>query len=163
MKKLLLGMFIGAAISAGIFYYLKMNEENQEKEEIKALIESIRLQQAKGAQTNETINNPNSALMQSALTVVVGITDEFYYYRNNDCNKIAKADLVTISNLLKEEKARTRPTELMILIKVAERSTYRNAIDLLDAITMAEIPAGHFAEVDLSEREKLCITQYKKN
>ena len=162
MKKLLLGIFIGAAITSGIFYYLKMREDDQEKEDVRALIESVKQDQAKGVQANETINDPNSAIIQSALTIVVGVTDEFYYYRNNDCNNIERTDLATISNILKDEKAHTETAELMILIKMAERSTYKNAIDLLDAITVAGIPPGHFAEVDLSEKEKNCIKNYKK-
>jgi hypothetical protein len=164
MKKFLLGLIIGAAIASGVFYYIRLKEDNEQKEQLKALIESIKQGQATNLQTSETINDPNAALLiRSALTIIIGNGDEFYYYRNSDCSKIEKTNLPFISNLLKDEKARTKPDDLMIIIKSAEQSTYKSAIDLLDAINLANIPAGHFAQIDLSEKEKICIQQYKKN
>ena len=74
-----------------------------------------------------------------------------------------QADLVNIKTILQEEKNQTKAADLMIIIKMAEGTTYKNSIDLLDVITQAGIPAGHFAEVNMSEREKNCLQHYKKD
>lgn len=162
MRNFLLGTLAGAVIAGGIFYYLRIKEEDDQKEELKSLIESMKLERARNQQASSMINDPHSGI-SNGLTVLVGLTDEFYYYRDNDCSRIGKATLQQINEILKQEKATRKNDDLMIIIKQLEQSTYKNSVDLLDAITMAGIPAGHFALVDLSEREKICLQQYKKN
>ena len=164
MKKLLLGIVIGAALASGVFYYIILREENQQKEDIKALIEKAKQSQAVNQQENQTINDPTAMrALESVLTVVAAGNDRFYYFRNNDCSKMEQTDLISMVELLKEQKKRIKPDELMIIIKLTAEASYKNSIDLLDAITTAGIPAGHFAEVELSEKEKNCVQHYKKN
>ena len=164
MKKLFLGMIIGAALASAVFYFINQREENEQKENLKAFLEMAKQKQASNQQATETLNDPSSSLvLGSALTIVIVANDVFYYFRNNDCSKMDKADLTGITDLLKQEKQQQKEKDLMIIIKTAAGSTFRNSIDLLDAITMAGIPSGHFAEVDLSEKEKYCIQHYKKD
>ena len=164
MKKILLGIVIGAALTCGVFYIINLYEENEQKENLKALLETAKQNQAISKQANETINDPAAMrALQSAITIVAAANEEFYYFRNNDCSKMDKADLVSITELLKDQKKRIQADELMIIIKTMPEASYKNSINLLDAITSAGIPAGHFAEVELSEKEKYCIQNYKKN
>ena len=99
--------------------------------------------------------------LQSVLTVVAAGNDQFYYFRNNDCSNMEHADLASMTELLKDQKKRVTAENLMIIIKTTAEAGYKNSIDLLDAINSAGIPAGHFAEVKLSEKEKICIKNYK--
>ena len=156
-------MFIGAVITSGIFYFINKNNENEQKENLAEIIESIKKGQASDLQANQTINDSNTTFaIPTALSIVVGGNDNFYYYRDNDCSKIEKISFLSISDLLKNEIKRTKTADLMILIKLSPEASYKNSIDLLDAITVAGIPPGHFAEIDLSEKEKNCIQNYKK-
>ncbi len=164
MKKLLLGIVIGAGLASGVFYYITIREQNQQKEDLKELLTNAKQQQAISKQATETINDPAALrALQSALTVVAAGNDRFYYFRNNDCSKMEQADLNAITAILKDQKNRVRETELMVIIKLTAEASYKNSIDLLDAISAAGIPAGHFAEVELSEKEKNCVQHYKKN
>lgn len=161
MKKILLGMAIGAAITSAVFYFLTKNEE---KENANALLDLLKQEQAKNKQTNETLNDPASTLdIKSALTIVLAANDEFYYYREKDCSKLERSNFAYVNEILETEKKRTRTNNLMIIIKTSPGASFKNSIDLLDAITKAAIPPGHFAEMDLSANEKNCITNYKKN
>ncbi len=157
-------MFIGAAITSGIFYFINKSNENEQKESLAEIIESIKKGQASDIQANQTINDSNTTFaIPTALSIVVGGNDNFYYYRDNDCSKIEKINFLSISDLLKNEMKRTKTVDLMVMIKLSQEASYKNSIDLLDAITVAGIPPGHFAEVALSEKEKNCIKNYKKN
>ena len=164
MKKLLVGIVIGAALASGVFYYINIREENQQKEDLKALLETAKQNQAISKQANETINDPAAIrALQSVLTIIAAANDQYYYFRNNDCSKMEKTDIVSITALLKDQKKRVNAEDLMIIIKTTAETSYKNSINLLDAITTAGIPAGHFAEVELSEKEKYCIQHYKKD
>ena len=46
MKKLLLGIVIGAALASGVFYFINMYEENEQKAELKELLETAKQNQA---------------------------------------------------------------------------------------------------------------------
>ena len=161
---MLLGIFIGAALASGAFYYINIREDNQEKEDLKALLETAKQNQAISKQANKTINDPVAMrALQSVLTIVAAGNDQFYFFRNNDCSNMEHTDLVSMTALLNDQKKRVNTEDLMIIIKTTPEASYKNSIDLLDAITSAGIPAGHFAEVELSEKEKNCIKNYKKN
>ena len=159
MKKLFLGILIGAAITSVVFYFINKNEQRENAE---ALLELLKLEQAKEKQTTATLNDPGSTLSASALTIVMASNNELLYFRG-DCSKIEKTDLVSVKEILATEKKRSRPQDLMIIIKDQEGASFKNSIDLLDAITTAGIPAGHFAQIDLSEKEKYCIQNYKQH
>jgi hypothetical protein len=49
----------------------------------------------------------------------------------------------------------------MIIIKKMPEATFKNSIDLLDMIGNAGIAPGHFAQIDITEREKNCLKYYK--
>jgi hypothetical protein len=36
-------------------------------------------------------------------------------------------------------------------------STFRNAIDILDEMSICNVPPGHYAEVDMTDTEKILI------
>ncbi len=154
-------MIIGAAITSAVFYFLNNNEE---KENATALLDLLKLEQGKSKQTNETLNDPSSQFdIKSSLTIILSANDEFYYYQDKDCSKIEISNFTFVNEVLETEKKRTRTEDLMIIIKNLPGASYKNSIDLLDAITKVSIPPGHFTEMDLSSNEKNCITNYKKN
>jgi len=164
MKKLLLGIFIGAAVTSGIFYYINKQNEDEAKENLRSLLASLKDSKTTQAKLEEALNDPKANMVLSlAITVILSAKDEIYYYKGNDCSKIEKTDFINIKNILATEKQHVPVDELMIIIKKMPGATLRNSIDLLDAITGAGIPAGHFAEVGMTEKEKNCLQNYKTN
>jgi len=47
----------------------------------------------------------------------------------------------------------------MYIIKSDNESTFKNAIDILDEMTISAVPPGHYAEVDMIPVEKELIKQ----
>jgi tRNA U34 2-thiouridine synthase MnmA/TrmU len=45
----------------------------------------------------------------------------------------------------------------MYIIKADKESTFKNAIDILDEMTINTVPPGHYAEVDMSDTEAKLI------
>ena len=164
MKKLLLGMIIGAAITCGVFYYINKQNENEARENLRAFLASMKDSKTTQANLDEALNDPKaSMILLSAITVIANANDELYYYKGNDCSKLIKTDFVNIKDILSTEKKYEAADELMIIIKKMPGASLRNSIDLLDAITGAGIAPGHFAEAAMTENEKNCIKNYKKN
>ncbi len=164
MKKIIIGIVIGATVTSAVFYFIHKNKEAEKKDNVAALLDLIKQRQANDRQTNETINDPGSTLVvKNALSFLVSGSDDLYYYRNTDCSRMEKITFNAVSLLLKEEKKNNKPEDLMILIKSTRDATFQNSVNLLDAISMAAIPAGHFAEINISEKEKNCILNYKKD
>ena len=162
MKKLLLGMVIGAALAGGIFYYLNIRDENEHQENVKALLELMKQKKVADELTSATINDPGNMLLpKQTLSIMIPGGNEYYYYRNADCSKLVKISYEKIRDLLREEKERVNPKDLMILIKEYPGASLKSSIDLLDAISYEKIPAGHFAAVDISEKEKDCLQHHK--
>ena len=47
----------------------------------------------------------------------------------------------------------------MYIIKSDSSSTFKNAIDILDEMSISAVPPGHYAEVDMSPAEALMIKE----
>ena len=47
----------------------------------------------------------------------------------------------------------------MYIIKSDTESTFKNAIDILDEMSISAVPPGHYAEVDMAPAEKMMIKQ----
>ena len=47
----------------------------------------------------------------------------------------------------------------MYIIKSDSKSTVKNAIDILDEMSICAVPPGHYAEVDMTDSEKMLIQQ----
>ena len=67
-----------------------------------------------------------------------------------------------VAEVLKQEKKNTAEKDLFIVIKSTTESTFKNAIDLLDAMVLNDIPAKHYAEIDITSSEINCIENFKK-
>lgn len=162
MKKFITGLITGALITSGIFYFINKNNEDDQKENVAALLEMVQKGQARNNQIQQTINDTNSTLVvHSPVTIIIDSDEQYYYYRDKDCSKIEKAPLSSIKELLADEQQKNK--DIMIIIKKMAGTTLRNSIDLLDAIGRAGIQPGHYAEMDLSDMEKNCIKNYKKD
>lgn len=158
MKKLLLGMIIGAAITSAVFYYFIKQDESEARENLKDLLASVKNSKTTQQQLDELVNTSGtSGALAAALKIITTGSDELYYYTGSDCSKMIKTTMADIVTALAAEKKMIPAEKLMIIIKKIPGSSFRNSMNLLDAITAAGIGPGHFAETVITEKENNCL------
>lgn len=155
-------MIVGAAIAGAAFYLINRYNENEQKEALAELIKSLQQSKASSNALKDAVNDPKASLVvEKALNII--ITGEgYYYYQDQDCSNMQGCTLDGISSIIANEKSRTKEKELMILIKEKEGASFKQSVELLDQITKAGIAPGHFAQIELSEKEKNCIQHFKE-
>ncbi len=108
--------------------------------------------------------DPKQIKNSSAMTIILSKNHELYYYygslkANNNSEGIKKSNFMEIRNLIVGMKNKTDSNYLMFLIKPAPESTFGDTIDLLDEMSICDISAGHYAEVDITKEELHLIEQ----
>jgi biopolymer transport protein ExbD len=93
-----------------------------------------------------------------AMTILLGKADQIYYYYGQlDPNTLSEqfksSSFKEIRNLIVEKKKATPIDDLMYIIKSDSTSTFKNAIDILDEMSISAVPPGHYAEVDMTPAE----------
>lgn len=157
-------MLIGAVITSAIFYLVNKKNEDELRDSIKEMINKSNQSKVISDNLKEAMNDPKTMIIADrAITIVLAPRDELYFYPSNDCTQMNVADYTTIRSILEREKNRKNPDDLMIIIKKMAGASFKNAVDILDAINDEGIPAGHFAEIDLTDRENNCIHTFKKH
>jgi biopolymer transport protein ExbD len=99
-----------------------------------------------------------------AMTILLGKADQIYYYFGQlEADKLSEqfksSNFKDIRNLIADKKKATPPDDLMYIIKSDSTSTFKNAIDILDEMSISAVPPGHYAEVDMTPTEALMIRQ----
>jgi biopolymer transport protein ExbD len=97
-----------------------------------------------------------------AMTILLGKANQvYYYYGQLDPNTLSEQFKSTtykqIRELIVEKKKATPIDDLMFIIKSDKESTFENAINILDEMTICNVPPGHYAEVDITDAEALLI------
>ncbi|MEO6547381.1 MAG: biopolymer transporter ExbD [Ferruginibacter sp.] len=97
-----------------------------------------------------------------AMTFILSKDHQLYYYYgmlNNGAaeNKINKASFADARLLIATHKKSTPMADLMYIIKAAEDASFGDDIDILDEMTIGNIPPGHYAEVDITKDESNII------
>jgi tRNA U34 2-thiouridine synthase MnmA/TrmU len=54
-------------------------------------------------------------------------------------------------------------SDLMYIIKADKESKFKNVIDILDEMTINGVPAGHYAEVDITDTEAALIKKTEES
>ncbi len=93
-----------------------------------------------------------------AMTILLGRADQIYYYfgqldPNTLSEQFKSSNFKDIRNLILEKKKATPIDDLMYIIKSDSASTFKNAIDILDEMSISAVPPGHYAEVDMTPAE----------
>lgn len=158
--KLMIGIFIGALLSVGVFYFINKKKEDEKN----AFIASINTAHPVNMKLNDPKDeNPEPILLvENPFIILIGTNENFYYYNGKNCNALQKSRLAELKVQIALKKEKTNPKELMFIVKSLQDAGFKNIIDVLDELTIAGIPAGHYAEVDVSENEKDCIKNYKE-
>jgi len=93
-----------------------------------------------------------------AMTILLGQKDQVYYYfgqldPNTLSEQFKSSSFKDIRDIIVKKKKSTPEGDLMYIIKSAPKSTFKNAIDILDEMSISAIKPGHYAEVDITPAE----------
>ncbi|HMK05672.1 MAG TPA: biopolymer transporter ExbD [Ferruginibacter sp.] len=99
-----------------------------------------------------------------AMTILLGRDNRvYYYYGQLEADKVSEQFKSTtfkeIRKLILDKKNATPIDDLMYIIKSDKRSTFKNAIDILDEMAISAVKPGHYAEVDMVPLEQMLIKQ----
>ncbi|MBL7702760.1 MAG: biopolymer transporter ExbD [Ferruginibacter sp.] len=123
------------------------------------------MSQSTAMNMNEPKDDPNSQMKvknSGAMTILLGKGNQVYYYYGQLMPETISQDFKSttfkgIRELIAAKKNATPIDDLMYIIKSDEKSTFKNAIDILDEMTISAVPPGHYAEVDMTDVEKMLI------
>jgi hypothetical protein len=90
---------------------------------------------------------------------MLGKADQVYYYEGLDPTQIKATNFKGIRDEILRKKKSTNPEDLVMIIKPSDDATYKNTVDMLDEMAIAEIK--RYAMVDISpvEYEILKVTE----
>jgi biopolymer transport protein ExbD len=114
---------------------------------------------------NEPKDDPTNQLKvknSGAMTILLGKADQVYYYygelvAETISEQFKSSSFKEIRDLITAKKKATPIGDLMYIIKADKESTFKNAIDILDEMTVSAVPPGHYAEVDITDTESMLI------
>ena len=125
------------------------------------------MSQSTAMNMNEPKDDPNQELKvknSGAMTILLGKGNQVYYYFGQlEADKLSdefkSTNFKEIRKLIVDKKKATPIGDLMYIIKSDKESTFKNAIDILDEMSICNVPAGHYAEVDMTASEEMLIKQ----
>ena len=128
------------------------------------------MSQSTAMKMNEPKDDPNQQMKvknSGAMTILLGKGNQVYYYYGQLMPETISQDFKSttfkgIRQLILEKKKATPIDDLMYIIKSDDKSTFKNAIDILDEMTISDVPAGHYAEVAMVPVEKMLISETEK-
>lgn len=110
----------------------------------------------------DDIKNQKKVKESGAMTILLGRANQvYYYYGELHADKISEefksTNFKEIRQLITDKKKATPINDLMYIIKSDSLSTFKNSIDILDEMTISAVPPGHYAEVDITDTDRLLI------
>jgi biopolymer transport protein ExbD len=114
---------------------------------------------------NEPKDDPENQLKvknSGAMTILLGKGDQLYYYYGEllvetISEQFKSSNYKEMRDLITAKKKATPIGDLMYIIKADKESKFKNAIDILDEMTICDVPPGHYAEVDITDTEAMLI------
>lgn len=102
----------------------------------------------------------NKVKESGSLTLMLGKGNVIYYYFGNDPTKMQTTGYKDLRNIILDKKKSTPKDDLFIIIKPDKDATYKNAVDVLDEMTINDI--GRYAMIDPTPDEYKLIQQTEK-
>jgi biopolymer transport protein ExbD len=97
-----------------------------------------------------------------AMTILLGKQNQLYYYYGELKEETISEQFKTtnykeIRQLITDKKKATPEEDLMYIIKADKEAKFKNAIDILDEMSICAVKPGHYAEVDITDAEAKLI------
>jgi biopolymer transport protein ExbD len=102
----------------------------------------------------------NKVKASGALSLLLGKNDVIYYYEGElapDASNFKTTSFKEIRDIIINKKKSTDPKDFVVVIKPNAESTYKNAIDALDEMTINDVK--RYALVDISDVENQLIAR----
>jgi biopolymer transport protein ExbD len=102
----------------------------------------------------------NKVKASGALSLMLGKNDVIYYYEGElapDASNFKTTSFKDIRDIIINKKKSTDPKDFVVVIKPHAESTYKNAIDALDEMTINDVK--RYALVDIAEVENQLIAR----
>ena len=103
----------------------------------------------------------------ATMTILLGKADQVYYYNGilsaeNASDQFKSTNFKDIRKIILDKRNSVpngdqKKSDLMFIIKADKQSKFKNAIDILDEMSINRIWPGHYAEVDMSDTEAMLI------
>jgi len=100
----------------------------------------------------------NKVKASGALTLLLGANDRVYYYEGEllpDGSNFKNASFKEIRDIIINKKKSTDPKDFVVVIKPNKESTYANAVNALDEMTINDVK--RYAMVDIFDIENQLI------
>lgn len=101
----------------------------------------------------------NKVKESGAFTIMLGKEDQVYYYEGLDPTKLQGTNFKGIREEILRKKKTTNPEDLVVIIKPTEDATYKNTVDILDEMTIAEIKRYAMVDVTADEYKLIQLTE----
>lgn len=104
----------------------------------------------------------NKAKESGALTIMLGKADKVYYYEGQlaaDGSNFKSENFKGIRKVILDKKRTTPEEDLVIVIKPNADATYKNTVDILDEMTIAEVKRFALVDITPQENEVVLATQ----
>jgi biopolymer transport protein ExbD len=98
------------------------------------------------------------AKASGAFTILLSKDNHVYYYEGQllpDGSNFKSTNFKELRNVILDKKGRTPEKDFVVIIKPNETSNYKNVVDVLDEMTIAEIK--RYAMVEISDSETTLI------
>ena len=93
----------------------------------------------------------NKVKASGALTIMLGKSDQVYYYAGDDPTKIQATNFKDIRGIIIDKKKSTDEKDFVVVIKPTPDATFKNTVDMLDEMSINEVK--RYAMVDISADE----------
>ncbi len=102
----------------------------------------------------------NKVKESGSLTLMLGKGNVVYYYFGNDPATMQTTNYKDVRKIILDKKKSTPVDDLFVIIKPDKDATYKNAVDMLDEMTINDI--GRYAMVNPTSDEYNKIQQTEK-
>jgi biopolymer transport protein ExbD len=109
-------------------------------------------------------DDPDKTKASGALTLLPGKNDVVYYYEGllaQDGSNFRTTNFKDLRDVVITRKKSTKPQDFVVVIKPHAESTYKNAVDILDEMSINDVK--RYALVDISPVESQLIVATQGN
>ena len=101
----------------------------------------------------------NKVKESGALTVMMGKGDVVYYYFGSDPTKLQTTGYKDIRGIILDKKKNTPADDFFVTIKPDKDATYKNAVDMLDEMTINEVKRYAMIDPTADEYKLIQLTE----
>jgi biopolymer transport protein ExbD len=101
----------------------------------------------------------NKVKESGSLTLMLGKANEIYYYFGNDPATMQTTGFKDLRKIILDKKAKTPADDLFIIIKPDKDATYKNAVDVLDEMSINVINRYAMVDPTADEYSKIQATE----